>query len=104
MFIVNNHKCLLKGLGTVEPGKFKNSEGVEVPYDGYNQVVIMTMNKNGKLQDIKCRIPNSTEGNELFKKLGDVKLGSEIIIDVELQVSTQNTVKPFITKFTTVSK
>ena len=60
----------------------------------------MTKDKNGKLVDIKCRIPNSTDGALLVKKLSEVQLGSKIYIDLELQVSTKNSVKPFITNVT----
>lgn len=96
MFNVKGQKCLLKGLSVVAPGSF-NSNGETVSYEGYNKVTVMVMNKNGKLTDLNCRIPSDTDGNILFSKLADVKLGSEITLDLTIEVSTQNNAKLYIT-------
>lgn len=96
MFNVKGQKCLLKGLSVVAPGSF-NSNGEMVNYDGYNKVTVMVMNKNGKLTDLNCRIPSDTDGNILFAKFSELKLGAEIIVDLTIEVSTQNNAKLYIT-------
>lgn len=103
MFIVKNQRGLLNGLGVQEGGTFTTDDGREMPFDGYFRVDLMIPNKNGKLQEIKCRIANTTEGEALYKKLAEISVGTYIFVDVEIQLSSKNVSKIFITNFT-VSK
>ena len=100
MFIVKNQKCLLNGLGIQEGGTFTAEDGREIPFDGYFRVDLMIPNKNGKLQEIKCRIANTTEGEALYKKLAEISVGTYIFVDVEIQLSSKNVSKIFISNFT----
>lgn len=98
MFEVKKQECVLKGIDNVESGTFTTSDGKVLAYDGYTRVTVCLKDKNNKYIDTNLRIPNSTEGQLLTKKLSEVGLMSKIYVDVEIQLS-KSAPKIFLTNF-----
>lgn len=97
MFTAKSQECFLRGYKDVEPGTFNGKNGEEIPFDGFHQVTLSFFDKNSQLVDIKCRIPNSLEGDSLYKKICSVPLMSVLLVDLEIQVNKSGNAKYFVT-------
>lgn len=102
MFEVKKVECVLKGIETVAPGSFKTESGAEIPYDGYTRVTILIKDKNGKYIDLKTRVANSTEGQELIRKLSALELMSKFYADFEVQFSPSGASKVFMVGYSVI--
>lgn len=99
MFVANKNVAYIKGFKVITPGSFKNDKGEEIPYDGYNQVLLSLMSKNDELVDVKCRIPNTTEGEKMYLSLKTLPLMTKILVNVEIQIAKSGSAKYFITGY-----
>lgn len=95
MFKVSKVEAYLKGINTIQSGKFVNDQGQEVPFDGYTQV-ILTVKRDDKMQDVKTRIPNTSQGKELTQRIIKEDLMTRLSVDLDLEVSTSNQAKVYL--------
>ena len=97
MFTAKKQEVYLKGYKTIESGTFKDEDGRDVPFDGYKQIILSVMNKNNEFVDVKCRIPNTSEYEQLYAKFIQTPLMTRLLVDVEIQISKSGTAKYFLT-------
>lgn len=102
MFEVKKVECFLKGIETVAPGSFKSDTGAEIAYDGYTRVTVSIKDKNGKYIDLKTRVANSTEGQELIRKLSAIELMSKFYGDFEVQFTASGASRVFMVGFSVI--
>ena len=100
MFKVLKNECYLKGINTIQSGSFTNDQGQEIPFEGYTQVILTVQKDIDKMQDIKVRIPNNSQGKELTSKITKEELMTKLYVDLDVEVSTNNQCKIYLLDFT----
>lgn len=96
MFVSKKQEVYIKGFKNFEAGTFKGRDGEDIPYDAFKQVTFSVFNKNGELIDVKCRIPNNEQGENIYVGLRNLNLMTKLFADFEIQIAPSGSAKYFI--------